>query len=155
MSVKERIKKFIQTQGITVIEFERTVSASNGYVNSIHKSIGIDKLNNIIEKYPILNIEWLLTGNGSMLKDVPPTKEMSPEEYFNKPVPSAAPEPAPTPNDGSIPYIMRRYEELIAENALLKKENEDLKLSRGKAFDDDIYTKFSTKITSDNPAKTQ
>jgi hypothetical protein len=30
--------------------------------------MGIDKLELIIEKYPNLNIEWLLTGKGEMLK---------------------------------------------------------------------------------------
>lgn len=123
MSVKERIKKFIQTQKITVIEFERSINASNGYVNSIHKSIGIDKLNDILEKYPNLNIEWLLSGKGEMIK----------KDYIDiKPVDNE--------------WILRRFEEIVAENALLKREVEELKLSRGKSADVTNYSKFQKKI---------
>jgi hypothetical protein len=69
MSVKKRIKIFIGYQKMSISEFEKSIFAGNGYVNSISKSIGIDKLNLILEKYPILNIEWLLTGKGEMLRD--------------------------------------------------------------------------------------
>ena len=66
--VKTRIKQFCEAEGITVSSFEKSIGASNGYVNSISRSVGIDKLNRILEKYPYLNIEWLLTGNGDMRK---------------------------------------------------------------------------------------
>jgi len=68
MSVKDRLKEFINFIGINIVEFERSISVSNGYVNSIAKSIGKDKIDKILEIYPNLNIEWLLTGNGEMLK---------------------------------------------------------------------------------------
>lgn len=69
MSVKERLKKFIESNNMTVKQFEESISASNGYVNSISKSIGIEKLEKIIEIYPNLNIEWLLAGKGTHLKN--------------------------------------------------------------------------------------
>lgn len=68
MSVKKRLRLFIKNQSLTISAFEESINASNGYVNSISKSIGIDKLEIIIEKYSNLNIEWLLTGKGEMLK---------------------------------------------------------------------------------------
>lgn len=68
MSVKERLKKFISSQNMTIVDFEQSICSANGYVNSISKSVGLDKLQLIIENYPILNIEWLLTGEGNMLK---------------------------------------------------------------------------------------
>lgn len=70
MSVKTRVKEFADNQNLSISAFEKSISASNGYVNSISKSIGLDKIETILEKYPKLNIEWLLTGNGSMLKPV-------------------------------------------------------------------------------------
>lgn len=73
MTVKDRIKAFCKAEGIAVSAFEKNIGVSNGYVNAISRSIGIDYLNTIIEKYSMLNIEWLLTGRGEMLKqDVPP-----------------------------------------------------------------------------------
>lgn len=125
MSVKERIKNFIQTQKITVVEFEKSINASNGYVNSIHKSVGIDKLNDIIEKYPNLNIEWLLSGKGEMIKN-------------------SSIEIKPVDNE----WLLRRFEELVAENALLKRENEELKFSRGAPSDTPGYDLSSEKINT-------
>lgn len=68
MGVKDRVKAYCKAQNTTVTAFETSIGVSNGYVNSISKSIGIDKVATILEKYPNLNLEWLLTGIGSMLK---------------------------------------------------------------------------------------
>ncbi|MEI6061881.1 MAG: hypothetical protein WCR72_14345 [Bacteroidota bacterium] len=70
MSVKDRIKLFISDQMLTISAFETSIMASNGYVNSISRSIGLDKLEVLIEKYPNLNIKWLLTGKGEMISGV-------------------------------------------------------------------------------------
>ena len=67
MTTKERLKLFIQTQNLSVSEFEKSIKVSNGYVNSITKSIQPDKLSLIIDKYPLINIYWLLLGKGDML----------------------------------------------------------------------------------------
>lgn len=76
--VKDRIKAFCKSQNITVISFEESIGVSNGYVNAISKSVGIDKINAIVEKFSNLNIEWLLTGNGSMLKSDQPDSNYIP-----------------------------------------------------------------------------
>jgi phage repressor protein C with HTH and peptisase S24 domain len=68
MNVKERLKKFIKFSEMTVSGFEKSISVTNGYVNSISKSIGIDKIEKIIEIYPNLNIEWMLAGIEPMIK---------------------------------------------------------------------------------------
>lgn len=69
MNVKERVKIFLDYKKMPISVFEKSINASNGYVNSISKSIGLDKIEMILEKYPNLNIEWLLTGQGNMLKE--------------------------------------------------------------------------------------
>lgn len=70
MKVKERLKKFIKSQGLTISSFEKSINVSNGYVNSISKGIGGEILLTILEKSPNLNMNWLLTGEGEMLKEV-------------------------------------------------------------------------------------
>lgn len=60
MSVKERLKKYIKSKNITIKSFEDSINASNGYVNSISKGIGNDYLERIRDKYPDLDIKWLL-----------------------------------------------------------------------------------------------
>lgn len=85
MSVKERIKEFVKYKNIGIIDFEKSINVANGYVNSISKSIGIDKINIILDKYPNLNIEWLLTGKGMMLKTTEdPNIVGEPETIYNR-----------------------------------------------------------------------
>lgn len=67
MNTKERLKYYIKCSKISVLYFEKSISASNGYVSSIQKSIGGDKLILIQKVYKDLNITWLLTGVGEML----------------------------------------------------------------------------------------
>lgn len=68
MTVKDRVKEFCKAENSTVSAFETSIGVANGYVNAISKSIGLDKIKTILEKYPNLNIEWLLVGTGDMHK---------------------------------------------------------------------------------------
>lgn len=68
-TIKQRVMSYIENIGITVREFERVCGMANGYVRGIDSSIGEKKLKTISLMYPSLNIEWLLTGEGEMLKD--------------------------------------------------------------------------------------
>lgn len=66
-SVKERIKMFLKYLSIGQNAFEMKVGWSNGYINNT-KNISADKLLSVIKEYPQLNISWLITGEGEMLK---------------------------------------------------------------------------------------
>src|SRR5690606_40891162 len=68
MSVKNRLKEYIKYKNMAISDFEKSINASNGYINSINKSIGLDKLSLLVEKYSNLNLEWLLIGKGEMIK---------------------------------------------------------------------------------------
>jgi transcriptional regulator with XRE-family HTH domain len=76
LSVKERLKSFIKHEGLSVKAFEESIGASNGYVNSISKGIGKKKLETILEKYPKLNLEWLLTGK------IPEDLANEPQDFY-------------------------------------------------------------------------
>lgn len=83
-SVKQRLEQFIKHQNISVHQFEQTVGLSNGYVRNIRKSITHDKLEQITHTYPELSKEWLIFGEGDMIKcyfDEPnqPTKQKLPQ----------------------------------------------------------------------------
>lgn len=66
--VKQRLVQFIKYMDLTQKEFEERCDMSNGYVSNIRKSIGTDKLQNIVQQFPELNRDWLLYGEGEMLK---------------------------------------------------------------------------------------
>lgn len=66
----ERIKQFIDYKQITIRAFELAVGFSNGAFASQlknKKSIGSDKIENILNKFPELNANWLFKGTGQML----------------------------------------------------------------------------------------
>lgn len=82
MSIKNRTKKFIEYKGLTVSGFEELCDLSNGYISSMRKGYGREKLNNVLNTFPDLNRDWLLYGEGDMIK-VPATMTVSnatPEE---------------------------------------------------------------------------
>ena len=67
-TVKDRTMLFIKFKGITMKTFEQRCDLSSGYVTSMRKGFGSEKLNNVLMAYPELNREWLLYGEGEMLK---------------------------------------------------------------------------------------
>lgn len=69
MTVKERIKKYIKYKKISIRSFESTIGVSHGFVSSMRVSMQPDKVENIARYFPDLNTGWLMTGEGSMLKD--------------------------------------------------------------------------------------
>ena len=89
MSTKERLKKYIKYLNIPISAFEKSIGVGNAYVNSISQSIQPDKLLLIVEKYPDLNIEWLIIGKGEMLKSYPgsqlPAHSPQPDEHLSEP----------------------------------------------------------------------
>lgn len=68
-SIKERTKEFIKFKGIKMKDFELQCNLSSGYVTSMRKGFGSDKLNNVLKAFPELNREWLLYGEGEMLNN--------------------------------------------------------------------------------------
>lgn len=67
-SIKERLKLYIKEKGLSQGKFEKKAGLSNGFVNNISKGIGSEKLQSIFCNFPDLNQDWLLTGEGDMLK---------------------------------------------------------------------------------------
>ena len=68
MDIKERILLLLKTLGVSKAEFERRSSLSNGYLNNFKGSLGANKLENILKAFPEINRDWLLNGEGEMLK---------------------------------------------------------------------------------------
>lgn len=67
-SIKNRTITFVNYLGIKMKNFEEKCNLSSGYVTSMRKGFGADKLNNVLIAYPELSRDWLLYGEGEMLK---------------------------------------------------------------------------------------
>ena len=68
----DRLMQFIKYAGLSARQFDLSIGASNGYTLRMKKnsaSIGSDVIENILKAYPQLNVIWLITGEGEMLKE--------------------------------------------------------------------------------------
>ncbi|EAR15691.1 hypothetical protein [Robiginitalea biformata] len=67
----DRLIQFINHIGLSARQFDISIGASNGYtlrMKKNHASVGSDVLETVLQTYPDLNVVWLLTGEGVMLK---------------------------------------------------------------------------------------
>lgn len=67
MTEKARIKQFLEYKGISKNKFYVQTGLSVGFLDS-GNSLVVDKLKKIINTYPDMNLEWVVTGEGSMIK---------------------------------------------------------------------------------------
>lgn len=71
-TIFSRLKEYVDSLGISNNEFGRVIGCSSAQVTQMlthEKNFGVDKLLKIFSGYPSLNPDWLLTGNGPMLRD--------------------------------------------------------------------------------------
>ena len=69
----ERLHEFIKNQGLTISEFEKSIGASDGLLRRAIKNktdINSKWIVFISEKYPNLNLDWLIRFEGKMLRDI-------------------------------------------------------------------------------------
>lgn len=82
MTLKDRVKVYCDRKNMAVTKFERMAGLSNGYFKENTKRMSDDKIESIHRAFSDINIDWLLTGNGEMLKgeaifiDTPTTEEV-------------------------------------------------------------------------------
>lgn len=74
-TTKDRIRKFIEYHGLTEPKFCRSINLSSSYYDKIEEEIPEKNLKTIQERYPRLNIEWLITGEGSMYRKMQPIND--------------------------------------------------------------------------------
>lgn len=68
MGTKERLIEYLNHKKVSKSAFCTSIGVSHAYITSMRKSIQPDKLEKISEYYPDLNINWLMTGEGEMIK---------------------------------------------------------------------------------------
>ncbi|MGP1420067.1 MAG: S24 family peptidase [Tannerella sp.] len=102
-SFLQRIRQIIDSQKLSIRDFEKKIGAGQGVISkSLRQNTDITSkyLRSIVENFPQISSEWLLTGKGPMLK-----------EQYNIDVPEVS-----TLNEESQitmygrPYTERRYE---------------------------------------------
>ena len=72
-TVKQRLMKFIAAKEISLRTFAKMTGLSSSYISNLKSSPSANKLNNILSAFPELNPDWLMTGEGTMLKNITQT----------------------------------------------------------------------------------
>ena len=135
-SVKERIILFIKKKGLSQKKFEKAAGLSNGYINSLRKSPTAEKMRSIIDAFPEINPQWLLTGEGEMLnQELSKTDVQKPKDEENQPSNdnSAAPDVLNKPKkyDFDVEEEIRQLRNEVERlKALLNVKNEEIDFYR-------------------------
>lgn len=109
MSIIDRIKQIIDYKQISTRRFCIEIGVANGFMDKV-KDVGSDKVLKILNTYTDISPEWLITGNGKMLRKE--EKTVSEDKLSNS-------------------ELLDRIERLSGENALLRSELEVLKKEKG------------------------
>lgn len=67
-TIKDRISQIIETYNMTPHSFEMRCNLTNGYVRGIKLEIGSLKLEQILKNFPDISPDWLILGEGEMLR---------------------------------------------------------------------------------------
>lgn len=114
-NILSRIQQIADHENLKITAFEKRIGASKGVLSHAIKNktdIQSKWIRIIAENYPQYNVEWLITGEGEMLKTAFPVAE-TPDKTINR----------------LIEEIKRQAEEntiLKIENKALKEKNEQL-----------------------------
>jgi len=69
-TTKDRLLLFLKELEMGQKKFETMVGLSNGYVNKLKASPSVEVLRKIVGAFPQLNSDWLMTGEGEMLRPI-------------------------------------------------------------------------------------
>lgn len=71
---KERLNKYLEIKGISKGQFYRDTALNRGLIDSdkLHQELSSDKIATIVATYKDIDLHWLITGNGDMIKSVIP-----------------------------------------------------------------------------------
>lgn len=69
---QDRLCHFIEYKGLNIRRFEQMCSLSNGTVSKLGANPRYTVISKITTTFPDFNIDWLLTGEGNMLKESQP-----------------------------------------------------------------------------------
>lgn len=125
MAFKDRINALISYLKISRAEFERRAGLSNGYTRNLGGVPGAEKLESILRTFPEVSRDWLLTGEGEMLKN-------STEVEINS-IPEARPAEPDQISLISLWTLVQSQQRTLEDNAAtIKQQTEELAALRKK-----------------------
>jgi DNA repair exonuclease SbcCD ATPase subunit len=106
--MEERIRQIAEYYGISIRQFEQKISVSDGLIHkALARKSGLkqDTLAKILDIFPQINPDWLLSGKGEMLRGSDREK----------------------PSDTTVSILLQRIEDLARENGSLQAQIDEYK----------------------------
>jgi transcriptional regulator with XRE-family HTH domain len=106
LRIIDRINKIREQEDLNKSKFEKRINKSTGYINMLEKrngQPGADVILDIVKAFPDYSLNWLMTGEGSMLKTGP--------EKINHEA-----------NEDAVPYSIEKETTLLAVRDDLKRD---------------------------------
>lgn len=85
ITAQDRLKEYISYKGLSMRRFEMAAGVPIGYVKNIKYTITPEKQACISQAFPDLNLGWLTTGEGSMLREQPQVRYSAVQNNTNSP----------------------------------------------------------------------
>lgn len=116
--IKQNILKYLDLKGITPYRFYKENDVTRGILTQ-NNGITEENLLKFVRFAQDISLEWLLTGEGAMLKseDISSTDKQPHKTQST------------SSDDGYFDRLLHRIEELSAENAILKADLERIRSS--------------------------
>lgn len=102
--MNKRLQKFLDAENVSQSQFADSINVARASVSHIiagRNKPGFDFVEKMARAYPLLNVEWLITGKGKMYKDNSVTASTSPLPVMDNDLfaqydePDMMPEPSP------------------------------------------------------------
>ena len=103
-TMNRRLQKFLDAENVSQSQFADSINVARASVSHIiagRNKPGFDFVEKMARAYPMLNVEWLITGKGKMYKDNSATASTSPLPVMDDDLfaqydePDMKPEPSP------------------------------------------------------------
>lgn len=130
-----RLEQFINHLNISVAKFEQMTDVANGTFHRVikdpHKVVGHDKILKISNVFPELNLDWLLSGTGTMLEAGAILRE-EPTYYNGNDDYSKLIDIIHTDKNISIEFLSQQKEFLAQQRILLSQQDRLIGIIEGK-----------------------
>lgn len=119
MTTKDRTLKFVAYKGLSIKKFEEMCGLSNGYLNSMKSGYGNSKLAQVLSAFPELNRDWLVYGEGEMIKNIDINSNIN-SSTLTQPTPVS--EAVPVQDDTLVAELRAQIERLQSKIDNLNQE---------------------------------
>lgn len=85
--MKERLEQFLSLEQLTPARFADILGIQRSGISHIlsgRNKPSYDFIEKVMSKYPLLNIDWLITGKGKVYKELSPVKESVKGDLFTQ-----------------------------------------------------------------------